>query len=280
MTDWSLTYNGLQVGANLVYRLDTLEGFHDLPEVRTSDLDRARSHGQFAGVDMLGGRQIRAAVNVVARHPNSDLWDAFSRALVAGMPEAPLIVQLPGVAGGREVQVNARVRRLKLHIDRAYRVGAGKADVEWWCTDPRIYDAESATVDAAMADVSGTGRTYPRVYPLTYGGAISGGLFTTNNEGEFPAPWTATMTGPVTNPRLENVTTGQTIRFSGSLASGETLYLSSDEKAVLLNGTASRYYWLAAGSEWFDLAPGVNDLRFAGTAGAGSIQLEFRSAWI
>jgi hypothetical protein len=275
-----ITHNGLTMGADTDYRFTRISGLIDTPGVRTSDEDRARRHGQLPGDDYAGGRSIQASIKVEAEHP-SDAWTLLSQALVIGLDETPMLVEMPGLAGGRQVLLYARVRNQKLVIDHDYMaVGLGFVNVDWWCTDPRIYDAALTSLATTMATLAGTGRSYPRSYPLSYGGAVSAGLVTATNEGEFPAPWEATIVGPVGNPRIENVTTGETVAFTGSLAAGEELVIGSDLRSVLLDGTASRYSWLTRGSEWFDVQPGANEIRLAGTSGSGSMTFNFRSAWI
>ena len=120
----------------------------------------------------------------------------------------------------------------------------------------------------------------PALAPLAFSGTASGGQVVATNDGEFGAPWTAVISGPVTTPRIENVTTGATLTFNGTLGTGETLTISSLDRTVLLNGTASRYSWLTAGSSWFDLPAGSSTVRFAGVSGSGSMDLSFRSVWI
>lgn len=281
-SDWTFTYNGLTVGgAGSPYQIMQLTGLHDSPEVRTADQTRARDHGLFAGTDLLGGRSLMAQIEVVGAHPNETIWSDFSRALVPGQNgELPLVFQIPGLAGGVAVEIGARVRRLSLPIDRPYLFGHGSSVVEFWATDPRIYSQASTTQTVTQAVPSGTGLTFPITFPLSFGGAVVGGQFVATNAGEFAAPWTATIAGPITNPTLENVTTGQTLAFTGSVGSSETLVVSSLDRAVLLNGSASRYSWLVVGSAWWQLAPGANTVRLAGTSGSGSVSFTYRSAWV
>lgn len=280
--DWTFTYNGLTVGGDgSPYQIMQLTGLHDSPEVRTSDQTRARDHGLFAGTDLLGSRSLTAQIEVVAAHPNETPWSDFSRALVPGQgSELPLVFQIPGVAGGVAIEVGARVRRLSLPVDRNYFHGHGSAAVEFVATDPRIYSQASTTYTVSQASISGSGLTFPITFPLTFGGAVSGGQFVATNAGEFGAPWTATISGPIVNPTLENVTTGQTIAFTISIAAGETLVVSSLDRSVLLNGTASRYSSLVVGSSWWQLTPGANTVRLAGTSGTGSVSFTYRSAWV
>lgn len=281
-TDWTFTYNGLTIGGDgSPYQITQLSGLHDSPEVRSSDQTRARDHGLYAGTDLLGGRTLTAEIEVVAKHPNETVWSDFSRALVPGQGnELPLVFQIPGVAGGVAIEVGARVRRLSLPVDRSYFFGHGSAMVQFVATDPRIYSQAATTYTVSQATVSGSGLVFPITFPLTFGGAVSGGQFVAVNAGEFAAPWTATISGPITNPTLENVTTGEAIAFTGTVASGETLVVSSLDRSVLLNGTASRYSWLVVGSSWWNLAPGSNTVRLAGTSGSGSVSFTYRSAWV
>lgn len=281
-TDWTLTFGGLTIGGDgSRYQLTQLTGVHDAPEVRTSDQIRARTHGLFAGTDYLGGRSIVAEIEVVAPHPSETVWQAFSSALIVGAEtETTLGFQVPGLAGGAAVQVSARVRKLSLPVERSYLNGHGRAVVEWFATDPRVYSQTLTTATASQATVAGTGVTFPVTFPLSFGGAVSGGQLTATNSGEFGAPWVATISGPIENPTLENITTGETLAFVGSLAAGETLVVDSLARSVLLNGSASRYSWLVVGSEWFTVQPGDNAIRLAGTSGTGSVSFSFRSAWI
>jgi hypothetical protein len=280
MIDWQMTYNGLTFGASTVYGIQSMSGLHDLPEVRTSDRARARTHGQFQGSDYLGGRDIDVSVTITSKHPSNAIWQAFSQALVAGqVDELPLTIQVPGVGLGGEIQVGARVRKLSLPISMDYYKGVGRANVQFHCTDPRMYSSTLQSVNFTQATTSG-GLSFNATFNLSFGGAATGGTATCTNGGEFPSPWEATITGPIVDPRIENVNTGQIIYFIGTLAAGETLVVGTQDRTVLLNGTASRYSWIKQGTQWFDLAPGDNTMRLAGASGTGTMAVNFRSAWI
>lgn len=280
MSDWQMTYNGLTFGASTSYGIQSITGLHDLPEVRTSDRARARNHGQFQGSDYLGGRDIEVGVTITSQHPSDATWQAFSQALVAGQTtEFPLTIQVPGVALGGALTVNARVRKLSLPVNMDYYNGIGRAMVQFHCTDPRLYSSTLQTVNFTQATTSG-GMTFNATFNLSFGGAVSGGTATCTNGGEFPTPWVGTITGPIVEPRIENVTTGQTIYFTGTLTAGQTLVVGSLDKTALLNGTSSRYSWVKYGTQWFDLAAGDNILRLAGSSGTGTMAVQFRSAWI
>lgn len=114
------------------------------------------------------------------------------------------------------------------------------------------------------------GRTYPRVYPLSYG-ANTGTSQLVSNSGNVDTWPVTTIDGPITNPRLENVTTGQTLSLSIEVADGAFLEVDHSQRTVKLNGTASRYASLLSPVQWWPLVPGINAIRLgADTSGAGA----------
>lgn len=279
MATATLTYNGVTIGAGSDLKVVELEGVWETPEVRTSDVDRSRAHGQWQGVDLLGGRAITATVqaNVPVDDPQ---WATVQSALVATGDELPLTVELSGFAGGAQVLADVRVRRVSVPVDvERYPFGVPRLVVEWWATDPRFYSASEVSESASISSPTGTGLTFDATFDLSFGGPIPAGIVNVTNGGNFAAPWVATIAGPVTDPRIEHVDLGRTLEFDGTVNAGETLTVSSATRTVTINGT-SRYSWLVPGSQWFDLPPGANQLRFAAQSGSGSGTLTFRSAWI
>lgn len=274
------TYGGLTIGGpGSPYKV-TVHSAHDTPEVRSSDEERSRRHGLDAGEDLLGGRSIIASITIVSPHPSEDVWAAFSAALVPGRRgQYPLTIQTPGLANGATVTANARVRRLVMPSDLdMIHAGVGKAVVEWFATDPRLYGA--ALNGATVPGETEGGVSWPISWPLVWGGSASGGQMTLTNLGEFDAPWVATITGPVTNPRIRNQTTGQEMRVNMTVEAGQTLVIDEDARTILLNGTGNRRSMLAVGSEWFSIVPGANVIQYAALSGSGPLTIVSSSAWV
>jgi hypothetical protein len=119
---------------------------------------------------------------------------------------------------------------------------------------------------------------WPLVWPLAWGEGFSG-VAQVSNQGNFSALPVWTVQGPVTSPRLEHVTSARTVTLSGlTLAAGEFVVVDFAARTVLLMGTASRYHTFTG--DWWVLDPGVNEIRYAAAAGAGSATLSYRHAWI
>lgn len=71
------------------------------------------------------------------------------------------------------------------------------------------------------------------------------------------------VSGPITNPTLENITTNTSITFAGSLAAGQTLTINSNNMTADVDGT--NVLSLISGN-WLELSPGTNRLVFSASA--------------
>jgi hypothetical protein len=68
--------------------------------------------------------------------------------------------------------------------------------------------------------------------------------------------------------------------FDITIADGDFLWIDTETRSVLLNGTASRFPNKSS-NDWIDLQPGVNEITFrASTPSAASMTMSFRSAWV
>ena len=280
LADWQLTYNGLTLGAGTAYGISDLRGLDDLPELRTSDTPRPQDHGEYPGIDYAAGRTVDVALTVTAA------TDAAFRAAIQALEDATILrtaetalsFQNPGMASPRRVNARPRRRSIPNDWDHVFRIG--RVALQFHATDPRVYDDNQSSSSTAAA-TSGGGRTYNRVYNLTYAAGGAGGSITATNNGNFPTRPTARIDGPVTDPRIENVTAGKFLQFSGlTLAAGDWLDIDFANRTVLLNGTASRYGFLTSTSSFWELAPGANEIKFTSGSATGTLTLTWRSAWL
>jgi Siphovirus-type tail component, C-terminal domain len=279
---YQMSYAGLVVGDGTAFELNQIEGLADMPDLRTSDRTRLRRHGELPGDDFLGGRSIVLTLEVFGADDTAfqAAIDALKLAFAPGSPEASLVLQVPGIAGGGQRRINARPRKLALPVDvDRFFYRQPTCIIQLDATDPRIYDDALQSVATSLA-ATPTGHTWNNTWNLSWGTAgVSGSIFA-NNAGTFPTPPAFRIDGPVTNPSIENITSGFTLAFNITLGAGEFLDIDTDARTVLLGGTASRYSTLTI-ADWFDLKPGITELKFRGTT-AGSPQLTaiWRSAWL
>lgn len=110
------------------------------------------------------------------------------------------------------------------------------------------------------------------------------------NEGDAPSWPEIVLTGPWTNPTIENGTTGRRYTLTCSIAAGESLYINHQNRSVLLKGSESspsvvnRYSYYARNfsiNEWWPLEPGNNNVRvFPGPySSPTTVTVLWRDAW-
>lgn len=82
-----------------------------------------------------------------------------------------------------------------------------------------------------------------------------------------------TISGPIETPVFENVTTGETIRYNGSVGIDQTLVIDMEARTALLNGVN------VVGSlegAWVSLVPGENQLEYLAGDAVDSLLLEWQ----
>jgi hypothetical protein len=297
VAQFAASYNGLSLGAGSIFpSITQLVGLNDLPPVRTADESRAGDEGFFAGTDHLGERTVTLGFYVVgsSQADYDAKVDQVAAAFALQSAERPFVYTLGDSTVTR--QVNCRPRRRVIPRDPKRWGMTGIATVELVATDPRLYANTQTVLSTGLAAVSG-GMTFPATFPLSFGATGGGGTVIATNVGNFQTPVTYTIQGPVVNPIVDNITTGQSLIFVITLASTDTLVISNAGTSVcsiVLNGTASRRNALQVGSTplaQFGLPGGPaaqcvpntsQTFRFRnnGAFAGGTLQISFNSAWI
>jgi hypothetical protein len=175
---------------------------------------------------------------------------------------------------------NARVRDSKTVITPDFTYGYITSQWIFFAPDPKFYD--NTQQSSSMVVSNPLGRTYPRVYPRTYGGGSLATSTTVNNAGWATAYPIITVTGPITNPILGNITQGNYITIQGSFSNTDTLIVDLNQRLVTYNGVSARNL-VAGGSNWFSAQPGSNSFYLTGTgtiAGTTQATVTWNNAYI
>lgn len=277
MENWQAEWEGLLLGQGTRYNIASFIGF-DLPGMRTTDVERPLEHGVYAQTDLLTARTIELSLTVTGdtQEDAATRLEALKASFEPRTEEAPLVVQLPGF--GKRL-INARPRRCSFPM-----AGSGLAHpvlVQWLCPDPRMYAVDEQGDSVGLPTAAG-GRSYDRVYDVSYGAMPLGGRIYVRNDGNVTTRPVIVIAGPVTDPVVRNLTTEQEERFSIDLASTDELVVDSVERTVMLNGTTSRLSALSTDSEFIELASGVNEITFAGDGSdpMARLAIVWRSAFL
>ena len=272
--DGQVEIRGLLLGAGTDYPLvGRGPEWWSKPTVRAGDIARPASDGALATLDLSDAATVVLTVAILADDPAD--FAAKRTALATAWRTASTDVDLVFRWGGVKQLRRGRTRNMAVSAELVGVGDTAEAALQFVATDPLVYDADAQTVTTGVGDVTG-GLAFPLAFPLAFGVATPG-VVSAVNAGSAPAPWTATLTGPLTSPTVTHVGLGCTIAFAGlTLAAGEELVVDSAARTVLLGG-ASRYGSLTT-REWFSLEPGANTVQLSASSGSGSLAVTWRNA--
>ena len=286
MVDYTATYEGLTLGPGTNYDIISVEGWLNR-DVQISTPNLPRYHGGLVGDSYHLERRVILTVDVFGTTVANrrTLLKAFQPQVDS---ESPFVLTLPGETAQR---ISCRPQRAVSRIDIFSELGLARFVIELVASDPAIYDdlGESRTL---IVFASSAGLSYPVTYPKAYGAGGSGAGTILNNLGDWETWPTLKINGPssgnLTNPIVENVTTGKKIELNAnggvSIGVGQQLIVETHPaiRSILFATGASRYGRQSDASEFWPLESGNNELRFraSGTTTAATVDVEWRSARI
>lgn len=179
-------------------------------------------------------------------------------------------------SGRVETQLALRLQsRISITARRPKQFQIGMVSAEWRIVGSAL---QSANINLSGGGGGGSGLTFPMFvipapppggsigfqFDFDFGNDPLGGIAQAyvENQGDAPAGPSFRIDGPVVNPQILNVTTGERIALDYSLGAGDYLLVDAATRTIKLNGTASRYAaFNYVQSRWWELQPGLNDLR-------------------
>lgn len=148
---------------------------------------------------------------------------------------------------------------------------------------PAIFgDAQSFTIGSNVGTTSGSSGL-PMGFPAGLGATTYSSTGSTNNPGDLSAWANFTIYGPVTNPKITNTTTGQSMTVNVNLptsADSISINWSSDSNTITQGGN-SILNKLTSDSQWITLQPGNNNLTYTGSSmGSGTyVNVSYNPQW-
>lgn len=281
LSDYSFSFGAFTFGARTPFPVLEIDGLEGVPELRVQDDNRGYNDGSYSGRDFYNGRTITFSVNIFAGNGNSaqtnyNLFQASIQPQSTGTQALAFKLS----PSDTEKTIQARVRQVKTKVDPDYTYGYIKTQVVMFCPDPRYYD-NTTTFVSITPPLTSPGRTYDRVYPLSFGGGGSNQASIYNTGTIYTSP-IITITGPGTLPVIGLVGSTNYVGVNYTLASTDTLVIDLNQKLVTLNGTAVRNLVLA-GSNWFTAPVGTSQfyLNFsAGVSAATTATISYSPAYI
>ncbi len=279
LNDWQLEVDGLVIGAGTPYIITGIEGL-GIPDVNSSDLPRPHRGGSFQGFDQVGARPITISM-IVTGTDSLDCkanLDALASVwyLHQGEADRPMTVKLPGTV---EKYVIGRPRRLAYDNLAHLKSRNVTVTAEYFSHLPAVYSSVEYSPVVNLPVQSG-GQTFPQVFPLAFGSGESG-VTEIVNAGNYTVSPVVRIYGQCVNPRIEHVDSGKIIDLATTINTGDWIDVDMDARTILLNGTASRRIALRGGSQFWDLLPGSQGVRFLADSYSGAyVTVTYRDSYI
>jgi hypothetical protein len=303
IADYQIVFGGLLIGDGTDYDVDVEEGLESW-DVRDSDVPFPNQWGSLPGVDEVNARKIRLEVQMLGVDPAIPL--AFESAFLptGGTDLEPLIAKFPG---RDDITFDVRCRSRSRRRDVPDSLGLVKIEVLLVAPDPRAYsyveEAESLEAYSAGSEAlnltAGSGADL--AFNLTAGsgadlgfnftGVAAVGDFVCVNDGNvdtYPSfLFTPAGSGALTEYRVSNLTTEETLTLTAAVPPGQTLTADMAMVATPKQGLPislageSRYGSWSQPRTPLRLAPESNTLRFevlSGTAAGATCLVMWRSA--
>jgi phage-related protein len=245
--------------------VDKCEGLDSMPDLRTDDIERNDTHGDYSGVDLLASRVIDMDVNIATSTHVASL-NALRLLGAAMRPRRDtvlqqLVFQRPGEPK-RFVYAKPRRKEFPSNYDLAQ--GLGKGALQWYAPDPRIYRFTETVTD------------------ITIPAGATSATGTVTNGGDFETWPVVEILGQGTNPRVTHNGQARANRFDLTMANAnDLLTLDSARRTAVFNG-GDGYQYRRGDNQWFDLLPGANSITVTRTGTTGTLRFRFRhrDAWI
>lgn len=245
----------------------------EFPSSRLSSYNRAGEDGiritnHFAGERRITVEGVIKSTSCEEQQANrQEIEEAVIMQRVANVPvpkELKFINQL-----GDEYVIDVEVVNFRMPLSNQF---SDRFFIDMLAYEPFIRSTTLNQANLVVASV--TGFIIPFEIPFILGSGVTGDVVVTNN-GISTYP-TITLNGPLTNPQVKNLTSGEFIKLNLTINSGNQVVIDVENKTIVLNGTTNVLYTKSAGSSWWQLLNGNNTIRLstsiAGEGGNGLME--------
>lgn len=254
----------------------------DFPEIRTNYYSRAGQDGGIVSSMFYDKRSIQLTGIIYANDPTT--FEQSRQALATAC-------QISKDSSGYPVPIKVSFTTLannsyffNAYIDRPvydYKDPNYSTFMVTMTATNSFLQGATQVVSSAIVRASGGGFILPVILPITSSAGV-GGTGSVTNSGTAPAYPILTLTGPLTNPYIQNSTVGKFMQLNRTIAAGEVVTIDMYNKTILLNGSSSLISSKSSTSDWWYIAPGTNTITLstASTSDTGNVALSFYSAYL
>lgn len=196
----------------------------------------------------------------------------------------------PKLGLGKLTYLNGNVEReIEVVVDGSPAFPVGDAKGKWFqrttinLIAPEPYWQGTETENYKLEDFVGNFR-FSFHFPVRF--ATRGDSRTLVNKGDVPTPIRVEFRGPVTNPKITNLTTGEFIKVNATIPSGYKLILDTSfgNKRVEIvapdNIVTNAFHYIDLESTFFNLQVGENKIGFISDSGNPEVYVEYKHRYL
>jgi hypothetical protein len=239
-TSWSLagiTFNGGPDSNGVDWIVTQESGWFAAPQIKTSRVDKPAARGSLIGNEYRGSRVIALSGEIAA--PDVPTLRASQRKLLGICPSPQSLYQITG-AEEDGTSLYAMVKLDGSIVTQPKSWSTATFSLQLVAPDPRRISTATKSSYAILSSPGSSGVSYPVSYPVSYGVPGLPAAVAMTNNGTADADMVITFQGPLTAPLLYNVTTGDYIGYSQTLAAGDVVTIDTSSGSVSFNGSQFR----------------------------------------
>ena len=102
------------------------------------------------------------------------------------------------------------------------------------------------------------------------------------NLGNYPAAPLITFTGPMTNPAITNLRSGEVISFTATIPANRQWFIDVGAKSLVDTDGNSMFYRMNVASEFFSIYRGMNEITLdaTGLTTSSTVTIQYRNSWM
>lgn len=271
MNDYSITFNGLTIGANTSFPIVAIEGLGGTAPLRIQDDNRGYIDGSYTGRDFYDERTVYIDVIVLGDNSTTaqtnykSLQQAFAPQSIGyyndptgytPASEQLKLFQYRLNANTGDKQMYGRSRGLVTPITPDFTYGFIRTRIQMTFPDPRYYDNSGTTVTGSVVSL-------------------------TNNGWAISCPTinlvTSTSSGEITNGTIGSPNDGYTHMYFANMTSGQVLNVDLLTRIVYYQTEPARNVLTAASNGWLQLNPLTTS---TWRSSIGSMSIVYRNAYV
>jgi hypothetical protein len=251
------------------------------PEIRTVEFNRAGQDGNYVSSQYFGPRTIKISGYLTSNDIVS--FETQRRAYLANCSPVKDSsgILLPRILRVKDMNSDWRIISVQV-IDSSldpnnllsgtFKLTLRTIDVAW---------QDDNLISTPISTLRRGGVVIPSILASVFS-LGTGGLQTVVNSGDMPSFPIIALNGPLTNPLIQNQTTGNLMKLNMTIDSGTQVIIDMKNRTIIQGGVTNIISLKSSDSTFFPIMPGSNTILVSTdiSGESGNVVVQYRNNWI